>query len=285
MIYQYFGISKQAVHQYRTRYFARMVYYSDLLAEARVQRRLHPRMGAKVLYSILQPQHIGRIRYEKLLRDNGFILPRVRSYFKTTDAKWVKYKNLIGGKILDGINQVWVTDITYYVLQDGVAYITTIMDLYSRFILGYSASLTLESEESSMKSINMAFKVRGITHYAEQLIHHSDRGSQYRYSPYIQLLEDMGVKISMCKSVYENPHMERLNGTIKNDYLLPLGVKTFSQLKKILPVVVFRYNTLKPHSSLRHMTPARFEQYIGSLPSEKRPKTKIKKVISTIHSN
>ena len=283
MIYRYFHISKQAVHQYEQRKFVHTIYQQDLFNEVELQRRLHPRMGAKVLYSVLKPEGIGRVRFEKLLREKGYNLRRVKSYYRTTDSGWVLYKNLIAGRTLNAINQVWVSDITYYMLKDEVCYITTIMDLYSRRILGYSASLTMLSEECSMKSLRMALTTRrGLNLMG--LIHHSDRGSQYRYKGFTDLIEKFG-QISMCKSVYDNSHMERLNGTVKNDYLIPLGVETFREVKRMLPIVVNRYNNLRPHSSLEQKTPLEFEQSISELPIKNRPVQHIKPEIFTIHRN
>lgn len=284
MIYQRFQLTKQAVHQYEDRQFRRHLYHQDLLEEVKMQRRLHPRMGAKVLYAVLKPERIGRIAFERLVRENGYNLRRVRSCFKTTDSSWVRYKNLIAGMQLNDINQVWVSDLTYYMLKDHqVCYITTLMDLYSRRIIGYSASQTMLSQESSMKCIQMAFKSRGTKQF--NLIHHSDRGSQYRFKKYINLIEKAGARVSMCRSVYDNPHMERLNGTVKNDYLIPLGVDTFSELKQQLTTIVNRYNTLRPHSKLEGLTPIAFEQVIIKTPIEKRPYTQIKNEIFAIHKN
>lgn len=281
MIYAYFKISKQAVNQYEQRYFNRMMYHQDLLTQAHIERTIHPRMGAKVLYDKLQPEHIGRVGYEKLLRENGFNLRRLKNYFKTTDSAWVHYNNLIANKTLNDINQVWVSDITYYMMGEQVCYITTLMDLYSRRILGYSASERMTAEQSSMKCLNMAFRERGGRSY-DHLVHHSDRGSQYRFNKYVALLKAKGVSISMCKSVYDNPHMERFNGTLKNDYLIPLGVDSFKQLKKLLPIVIKRYNTQRPHSSLGKSTPLKFEYAISITPLKNRPLTKIKPEASII---
>ena len=281
MIYTHFQISKQAVSQYEQRELLRMNYGQDLLEQVRIERKVHPRMGARVLYSKLKPRYIGRVRYESLLMKNGFRLRKLKNYLRTTDSSWVHYKNLIAGNTLNDINQVWVSDITYYLIAKEIYYITTIMDLYSRRILGYSISERMFADDSSMQCLRMALKLRKIKMY-EQLIHHSDRGSQYRYKPYTKLLESKGARISMCRSVYDNAHMERLNGTIKNDYLIPLGVESFKALKRMLPVVVKRYNDLRPHSSLNKLTPMAFEQSISTLSLVKRPKTKIKAELSTI---
>jgi transposase InsO family protein len=282
MIYRYFGISKQAVHQYQVRSFNRQVYEQDLLEQVKLQRQIHPRMGSKVLHQVLKPE-IGRIGFEILLRKNGFNLRKLKSYHRTTDSSWVRYKNLLAGRRLNSINQAWVSDLTYYMLKDRVCYLTTIMDLYSRKIIGYAASLTMFSEESSMKCLKMALRTRG--RLQPDLIHHSDRGSQYRFSKYIDLIQKAGGRISMCRSVYDNPHMERLNGTIKNDYLIPLGIDTFDELKQKLPIVINRYNSLRPHSELNKMTPAAFEQSQSLIPLSKRKQTVIKSEIFTTHSN
>lgn len=281
MIYSHFHISKQAVSQYEQRSLLRMNYYQDLLEQVRIERKAHPRMGARVLYFKLNPEKIGRVRYESLLLKNGFRLRKLKNYFRTTDSSWVRFKNLIAGVTLNDINQVWVSDITYYLIAQQVYYITTIMDLYSRRILGYSISERMFAEDSSMKCLRMSLRLRRVNFF-NQLIHHSDRGSQYRFKPYVDLLQSKGARISMCKNVYDNAHMERLNGTIKNDYLIPLGVESLRLLKHMLPVVIKRYNDERPHSSLNKMTPLAFEQYILTISLAKRPKTKIKPELSTI---
>lgn len=282
MIYSHFQISKQAVSQYEQRELVRVNYRQDLLEQVRRERKVHPRMGARVLYSKLKPERIGRVGYESLLMNNGFRIRKLRNYLRTTDSSWVHYKNLIAGNTLNDINQVWVSDITYYLIAKEVYYITTIMDLYSRRILGYSISERMFADDSSMQCLRMALKLRKISMY-DELIHHSDRGSQYRYKPYTNLLEGKGARISMCRNVYDNAHMERLNGTIKNDYLIPLGVESFKLLKRMLPIVVKRYNNQRPHSSLNKLTPLGFEQFVYTLSLVKRPKTKIKAELSTIH--
>ena len=105
MINQYFHISKQAVSQYEQRQISRVMYHENLLIDAEQERKRHPRMGAKVLYDLLQPEHIGRVGYERLLMENGFRLKRLKSYLKTTDSAWVHYKNLIAGSTLNDIKR------------------------------------------------------------------------------------------------------------------------------------------------------------------------------------
>jgi transposase InsO family protein len=255
-------------------------YHQELLKLSRGKRENHPRMGAKIIYDKLCPENIGRISFERLLMKNGFRLRKIRRFIHTTDSSGIViYNNLIAGKILTNINQVWVSDITYYMLGAKVYYIITIMDLYSRRIIGHGVSEYMNAEETSMKCLTMALKFRGIKQYIE-LTHHTDRGSQYRCKKYIELLGDYEIKISMCKCALDNAHMERLNGTIKNDYLYPYQPKDFKELKSCLTKTVKNYNEDKPHSSLNKMTPVAFENYIATLQPEQRPKMKIKEQVS-----
>lgn len=279
-IYEYFTMSKQAAHQQEKRMFERTTYHQELIAQSRAIRQDHSRMGAKIIYNKLQPVGIGRMRFEQLLMSNGFRLRKLKNYFRTTDSSGtIHYRNLIAGKILNNINQVWVSDISYYLTGQDVYYIVTLMDLYSRRILGYAASATLQAEDTCMKSLKMALRRRAIKEY-KNLIHHSDGGSQYRYHNYVNLLDKHTIRISMCKSVYDNPQMERVNGTIKNDYLYPLAATNLKSLKAALHKTITLYNEDRPHSALNGMTPAEFENYIVSLSPQKRPKMRIKEEIA-----
>ena len=255
-------------------------YHQELIKQSWAIRKNHPRMGAKIIYDKLQPVNIGRISFEQLLMKHGFRLRKIRKFIHTTDSSGIViYSNLIAGIILNNINQVWVSDITYYMLGAKVYYIITIMDLYSRRIIGQSVSEYMKAIDTSMKCLTMALKFRGIKEYKE-LIHHTDRGTQYRSNDYIKLLGDYKIKISMCKCALDNAHMERLNGTIKNDYLYQYEPEDFKELKSNLTKTVKNYNEDKPHSSLNKMTPVAFENYIATLESDKRPKMKIKDKVS-----
>jgi transposase InsO family protein len=106
------------------------------------------------------------------------------------------------------------------------------------------------------------------------LIHHSDRGSQYISGDYTNLLQDYGIRISMCTDVLENAHIERANGTIKNDYLARWPITKGSTLPHWLAKAVNNYNQ-RSHQSLDKMTPIEFETYVKELPPMQRPKMQI----------
>ena len=77
----------------------------------------------------------------------------------------------------------------------------------------------------------MALSLRGIDHYHHSFIHHADKGAQYVSDIYTDILEGYGIQIIFCAAVYENTHMERLNHTIKDQYLNRMEIKSVSRLK------------------------------------------------------
>ena len=100
---------------------------------------------------------MGRDKFEQF----WFKLVVKRSYHRTTDWLGVtRFENLITSMELTGVNQVWVSDITYYRIGERFYYITFILDLYSRFIVGYAASNSLLTSQTTIPSLKMALKLR-----------------------------------------------------------------------------------------------------------------------------
>ena len=107
----------------------------------------------------------------------------------------------------------------------------------------------------------------------EGLIHHSDRGGQYVDKTYLRLLEINRIIVSMGLKAQDNSYAERINGTIKNEYLKRWKIKTFSDLKRKLGKAVKHYNEKRFHSSLpNNLSPVNFEKSLLDLYSQKRPK-------------
>ena len=103
----------------------------------------------------------------------------------------------------------------------------------------------------------MAFATRNPLHFGDKLIHPSDRGGQYVSHIYTNALEKQGVLISMCREVYENAYIERVNGTIKNQYLeyCKSQLSDLNALKKCLHKAVNAYNTKRPPKALNGLSP------------------------------
>ncbi len=146
----------------------------------------------------------------------------------------------------------------------------------SRFITGYHASCGLEAE-ANMQALRMMIQLRGKENI-KGLIHHSDRGSQYHCKQYIGILKEHGIKISMCNEAWQNAYTERINRTIKHEYLRHRNIDCLQTLRKEMDRAIKLYNEKRPHWSLpQQMAPARFEEYVNKLPKAKCPKMVIYK--------
>lgn len=270
------GVSKQALHQQQNRQTQTQSEAFALL-EALIDLRLrNPGLGLKKCYLKLKPPGWGRDRFLALAKQHGLTVKvKLAGHRTTFAAPQARYPNLLGQRELDGINQVWVSDITYLRSGDRFFYLTFLMDVYSRKIIGYSASETLHAEVSVMQALQCALQTRRIKDYQNQLIHHSDRGSQYIYTPYLNTLRQHQIQISMCQMVLENAHAERVNGTIKNEYLHYWNIQTFEQAQRYLAKAVQAYNQDRPHQSLGFLCPEEFEKKLLDTPLDRRTKLRI----------
>jgi transposase InsO family protein len=269
------GVSRQSHHRSvarQTEQLEKEYVYIGLMDQT---REIHPGMGLRTMYDLLEPEGIGRDAFIALGLREGFRLKALQKYTRTTySIKSNRYGNLLGGKWFTGVNQVWVSDITYVYCLDRFYYLVMVMDVYSRRILGYSLADNMRSE-NNLKALRMALGTRGISHYHGTLIHHSDKGSQYVSDIYTDTLDGYGIRISMCDEVYENTHIERLNDTIKNQYLNRMSIRTEKELKEKVDLVIHTYNIKRPHSSLGGMMPLEYEENIKKIPIEKRRKMEI----------
>jgi transposase InsO family protein len=163
------------------------------------------------------------------------------------------YKNLIKEFVPVGSNQLWVSDITYIRLQGGFAYLSLITDAYSRKIVGFYLSNTLEAA-GSIQALTMALQNNP---RVEHMIHHSDRGVQYCCYDYVAILQNKKVKISMTENgdPLENAIAERVNGILK-DELLQEVYADFTTAQHEVAKAISVYNHLRPHSSISYKTPA-----------------------------
>ena len=238
-------------------------------------REIHPGMGLRTMYDMLQPGGIGRDGFVALGLAEGFRLKNVEKQTRTTySIKSNRYWNLLGDVEFTGINQVWSSDITYFFCLGKFFYIVFIMDIYSRRIVGYSIADNMRAE-NNITALQMALKLRGINDYNKALIHHSDKGTQYASDDYTTLLEAYGIQISMCNEVYENTHIERVNDTIKNQYLKRMEINNTKEMEKKLAEVIASYNETRPHQSLQKMSPVEYERQLAGVSKENRRKMKI----------
>lgn len=273
-LYQAAAISKQAVHhkkQGSVRLDDTAERKAAFIAAAYELRDEHPGCGVEKIYDTLSPDWIGRDKACHLLMQAGLRLRRKAPFRRTTFSVRSHYENLIEGMLLSGKNQLWQTDITYFELGGRWYYLVFIVDVYTRVIVGYCASDHMRAE-ANIEALNMALKSQGAAGL-KGLIHHSDRGSQYHDQDYLKLLSGAGMWVSMALSGPDNAYAERVNGTIKNEYLEGMHLESFAQLKRALKASVAHYNQKRIHRSLPgKTTPGHFEQELLHLSTQKRPK-------------
>ena len=256
--YQAIGISRQGVHDMLNRMQRNLEIEASMTQLIGKIREDHPTMSLRSMYYKIQPTVMGRDRFEAMCVSYGYQVQRPTNYRRTTNSNGViRFPNRLEGLTVSHVNQVWVSDITYFEIGNKYYYITLILDAYSRFIKGYHASRSMETIDTTVPALQMALKEKGLP---KGIIMHSDGGGQYYSKAFLHITAKAGMENSMAKEAYENPQAERINGTIKNNYLIHWAIKTFSQLEKGLDRAVVLYNFEKPHKSLRYLTPAQIEQ-------------------------
>ena len=230
-------------------------------------RKTHKKMGCRKLLVKLEAfmfDHqikMGRDALFDLLAANQLLIRRRNRRVSTTySSHWLrKYPNLIREFVADGINQLWVSDITYWRFKDKFLYISFITDVFSHKIVGYYLSESLEAE-SSIHALQMALDQ--LKQPVEGLIHHSYRGIQYCCKEYVKLLQDNSIAISMTENgdPLENALAERINGIIKGEYLDCYEMNSIQEANELLIQVVNLYNQERPHMSIGNKTPEEVHQ-------------------------
>ena len=220
-----------------------------------------PREGVRKLKISLQNEFdkenlkVGRDTLFKILRKHNMLITRKKPSFKTTNSlhRFYKYKNSIKDLKIDRPNQVWVSDITYIRTVRGFCYLALITDLYSRKIVGYDISNSLELN-GCVRALNKAiYQAKN----SNGLIHHSDRGIQYCSNKYTQILKRNNIKISMTEEnhCYENAIAERVNGILKDEFYLDQTFDSVQHAKRATKSAINLYNQIRLHVSLDYKTP------------------------------
>jgi transposase InsO family protein len=264
-------ISKQAFHQQLNRWLKKESLRKQLLHMVYQIRADHPTMGVRDRYYKLAPHDLGRDAFEAVCRQAGLLSKRPRNWHKTTDSKGVmRFKDLVKERTITAINEVWQSDITYFLLADRFYYITLIQDSFSKVIVGHHTSIDLTTEATTLAALKMA--LRRYRHYKlEGLIFHSDGGGQYYDKAFLALTSQLKWRNSMCKYPWDNGMAERLNGVIKNNYLKHRVMESFAELVKEVDRSVLLYNQGKPHAGLKRKTPRQVEkELLSSLTKQSR---------------
>jgi len=204
---------------------------------------------------------VGRHRVARLMRDNGMKALQKRRYKKTTDSD---HGGLIAPNLLDqdfacdGPDQKWGVDISYVWTREGWLYLAIVLDLYSRRIIGWETSDRLK-KDLAITALKRAIATR---QPPRDLIHHSDRGSQYCSHGYRKLLAANGMLSSMSGkgNCYDNAMVETVFKTIKSELVWRISFQTRQQAKNALGRYIDGfYNPRRRHSALGYKSPIKFE--------------------------
>jgi transposase InsO family protein len=192
----------------------------------------------------------------ELLRANNMLVAHRRKYTITTNSRHAFYKhpNLLAVATISAPDQAWVSDITYLKTRDKFVYLSLVTDVYSRKIIGWDVSISL-AVEGAIRALRMALKNSS---KPKGGIHHSDKGIQYCCHAYTDLLANSGISISMGEAgnCYDNAIAERVNGILKDEYLLDSEFVSQQNATKAVKEAVYLYNEKRPHWSINLEKPA-----------------------------
>ena len=275
-IYSLVKISKQAMHKYKLRMRYVQNVSTIVVNECSRIRKNHKRMSCRKMYVRVKDHvPVGRDIFEQIGFANGFKLQIIRSKQRTTWAtKLDVFENLLEGKTLNGMNQAFQSDIFYFSVEGESHYGITIIDVYSRKLLALHVSRTLRAEQNIIALKKAILEREGQS--LEGCIFHSDRGGQYISEDQKELLRELKMIPSMCKLPQENAYSERVQGTIKHEYIYPKNL-TKKNLQKQIKRIQHYYNNERPHASLGNRTPNEYEEYINKLPLVERPEATVYK--------
>lgn len=208
-------------------------------------------------YMRTEGYEVGYRRIRRLMRlmDIRAIYPR-RNLSRLGVAQYV-YPYLLRGLDITGPNIAWSIDITYIPMSKGFLYLTAIIDVYSRMIVGWGLHNNLDSANSR------EVLLKAIQKYGKPEIVNSDQGAQYTCKEWVDTLKANDIRISMdgrCRYL-DNIYIERFWRTIKREYIYINPEDNGTALYKGINRFIEHYNKERPHQGIRHQTPA--ERYLN----------------------
>ena len=264
-----FGYTRQAWYNQIKRSELRVIQEHIVLQRIREIRTQLPKTGCIKLHKELNNGFLqtlgltmGRDAVFNLMRAQGMLVKVKRKYIRTTNSfhRFKIHPDLVQRQAANQAEQIWVSDITYLRVGSCFGYLSLVTDAYSRKIMGYCLSANLKVT-GCIQALNKAIKAR--IYPQKDLIHHSDRGTQYCCDEYIQFLNKHGLLISMTQtgSPYDNAIAERINGILKMEFDLGKMFNSFSQAAACVDQAVAKYNNLRLHASCGYRTPQNTHQH------------------------
>jgi putative transposase len=260
------NVSSSGYYAWRKRpVSAREVANQQLLEKIEVvHTESHETYGSPRVYHVLKAQGVAcsENRVARLMRLHHIRAKQTKRYKVTTrrnKAHPVAPNLLKRNFVAQRPDQIWLADITYIPTLEGWLYLATILDLYTRRIVGWAMSDRMTSD-LTISALEMAISQRQPD---PGLIHHSDQGSQYTDGTYQVLLKDHGIRASMngVGSWYDNAPMESFFGTLKSELVHHCAYHTRDEAKADLFFYIEAfYNRRRLHSALDYLSPEAYEQ-------------------------
>ena len=208
-------------------------------------------------------------RVAKLMREEALTPRRVKKFLSTTDSAHALpvLPNLAQGFLPTRQNQLWVADITYIRLRTDFAFLSVVLDAWSRKVVGYAIGKALGTR-LTLSALEAAVAAR---RPSPGLIHHSDRGSQYAAKEYRERLDQLGIRGSMGRkgNPYDNAYAESFFKTLKQEEIYAYEYKTMGDVAERLPRFLEEvYNRRRLHSALGYVPPEEYELKYTRLESQ-----------------
>ena len=215
-----------------------------------------PYYGSRKIKEVLRREHqtiVNRKHIQRLMREMGIeaIYPKSKRNLSDPDNQHKKYPYLLRNLIINHPNHVWGTDITYLKLSHGFAYLTAIMDWFSRYVVAWEVSNSLEIE-FVLKNLENALKV------AIPDIFNADQGSHFTSPQHTGILLGNDIQISMDGRgrCMDNIFTERLWRNVKYEDVYIKSYNSPLEARLGLEDYFNKYNNRRPHQSLDYKTPA-----------------------------
>lgn len=240
----------------------------DEILEAKI-RIIHNKSnkcyGSPRIHSALkdEEERVSRKRVARIMRENKIVSISKKKFKVTTNSKhsFPVCSNLLNQNFkVENPNQAWAGDITYIPTAEGWLYLATIIDLFSRMVVGWAVSESMTTDLVEKAFLNAYWKRKP----NKGLIFHSDRGSQYASHRYQQLLKTLKVSQSMSAkgNCYDNAVAESFFGKLKTEFINHEKFISRKEAKSgILQYIEVFYNRERKHSTLNYLSPLLFEEY------------------------